>query len=149
MITSHTHHLLHDYVTHSDSSFIAKPVCEKFCTFVLLWSQGYSFHLCCFGHLSGIKFAISKQGLVMKLVGLFGFLSKYLYHGLLKCLPLSLVSEFVCFVCHCFSSLVHHPAKYLTCLTEEIIVGREMFGFVTVMVMSDKCVFSEWELRFR
>lgn len=136
----------HSLTHHSSPSLI----CEKFCTFVLL-SQGYSFHLCSFGDLSGIKFAISKQGLVMKLIRLFGFLSKYLYHGLLKCLPLSLavVSEFVCFVCHCFSSLVPHPAKYLTCLTEEIIVGREMFGFVTVMVMSDKCVFSEWELRFR
>lgn len=62
----------------------------------------------------------------------------------------AIVSElFIWFVCHHFSSLVHHHAKYLTCLTEEIIVGLETFGFVTVMVTLDKCVFSEWELRFR
>ena len=61
----------------------------------------------------------------------------------------AVVSEIFWFVCCCFSSLVHHPAKYLTCLIGEITVGRETFGFATVMVMSDKCAFSEWELRFR
>ena len=50
---------------------------------------------------------------------------------------------------HCFSSHVHHPAKCRTCLTEEITVDQVMSGCVTVMVMSDKCAFSEWELRFR
>lgn len=62
---------------------------------------------------------------------------------------LVIISDFFLLVHHCFSSLVHHPAEYLTCLTEEITVDQEMFGFVTVMVMLDRCAFSEWELRFR
>ena len=49
----------------------------------------------------------------------------------------------------CFSSLVHHQARYLTCWTEEITTVLEMCGFVTVMVMLDKSVYSEWVRRFR
>ena len=52
-------------------------------------------------------------------------------------------------ICCCFSLLVLPLAKCHMCLIEEITVGQEMCGSVTVMVTLDKSVSSEWEHRFR